>query len=97
MLEMFLASLEESLGLLVRPPLAPIARMGIIQAEVDDLMRDAVEHCVEPSNAGAPLPEVDTSETAVRCLTCGGTRWTRDNPNFLFCANCLRAHPDNPF
>ncbi len=34
MLELFLSSLEDQLGLIVNPPLAPIARMGIISEEI---------------------------------------------------------------
>lgn len=34
MLELFLSSLEDQLGLIVDPPLAPIARMGIISEEI---------------------------------------------------------------
>ena len=34
MFELFLSSLEDQLGLIVNPPLAPIARMGIISQEI---------------------------------------------------------------
>ena len=34
MLELFLSALEDQLGLIVDPPLAPIARMGIISQEI---------------------------------------------------------------
>lgn len=34
MLELFLSSLEDQLGLIVNPPLAPIARMSIISEEI---------------------------------------------------------------
>ena len=34
MLELFLSSLEDQLGLIVNPPLAPVARMGIISEEI---------------------------------------------------------------
>ena len=34
MLELFLTSLEEQLGLIINPPLAPIARMNIISLEL---------------------------------------------------------------
>ncbi len=37
MLELFLAALEDQLGLLVNPPLAPIARMNIISLEITRL------------------------------------------------------------
>ena len=37
MLELFITALEDQLGLLVRPPLAPIARMNIISLEITRL------------------------------------------------------------
>jgi len=41
LLELFLAALEDQLGLLVNPPLAPIARMNIISLEITSLTRAA--------------------------------------------------------
>jgi len=44
MLELFIAALEDELGLLVRPPLAPVARMEIIMNEVSKLTHAAELH-----------------------------------------------------
>ena len=41
MLELFLTALEDQLGLLVNPPLAPIARMNVISLEITRLTRFA--------------------------------------------------------
>jgi hypothetical protein len=38
---MFLSALEDQLGLIVAPPLAPVARMSIIEKEIDKLTRAA--------------------------------------------------------
>lgn len=69
MLELFLRSVEDALGLLVSPPLAPIVRMDIVIKEIDQLKRDAVEHCVEPTGAGLTVTENDTSGSGPAC-TC---------------------------
>ena len=64
MLELFLAALEDQLGLLVNPPLAPIARMNIISLEItrltraDELLRAPVQSeqngAVEIDHTGIP-------------------------------------------
>ncbi len=55
MLELFLSALEDQLGLIVDPPLAPIARMGIISQEITRItssgltkrVPDGAEVCAE--------------------------------------------------
>ncbi len=51
MFELFLSALEDQLGLIVDPPLAPIARMGIISQEITrvtsrGLTKRAADECL---------------------------------------------------
>lgn len=78
MLELFLAALEDQLGLLVNPPLAPIARMNVISLEITRLTRVA-EQRDAPVHAEQKCPRCegvgyyyDYIGKRV-CLLCNGT------------------------
>ena len=59
MLQMFLSSLEEQLGLIVDPPLAPVVRMNIITEEID-MQKRACEQADAPElgTLGATVEEI---------------------------------------
>ena len=65
MLQMFLSSLEEQLGLIVDPPLAPVVRMNIITEEIDMLAR-AAQLPLEPTKSIHTASPQDEE----KCLFC---------------------------
>ena len=73
MLELFLAALEDQLGLLVNPPLAPIARMNIISLEITRLTRQPEQR--NDAETGIPDAELcDCGEPFPKngeCRFCG--------------------------
>lgn len=74
MFELFLSSLEDQLGLIVDPPLAPIARMGIISQEITRITERgltplAADVCPACRGDGLSLPVIGS----VPCSYCNGT------------------------
>ena len=73
MLELFLAALEDQLGLLVNPPLAPIARMNVISLEITRLIR-AAELPLErntPIQAACKHDDIRRLGGVLYCKNCG--------------------------
>lgn len=75
MLELFLSALEEQLGLLVSPPLAPIARMNIISLEITRLTH------ADKLPPAPVLPEQ-------KCTLCKGSGWLRFQLGYGKCYHC---------
>lgn len=75
MLELFLSSLEDQLGLIVNPPLAPIARMGIISEEItritsSGLTKRAPDVCPVCTGKGQ---FTNFQGLLIKCSSCNGT------------------------
>ena len=68
MLELFLSALEDQLGLIVDPPLAPITRMGIISQEITRITSSGL------TKRASDVLEVCDNFTKARdgkCFNCG--------------------------
>lgn len=66
MLELFLSSLEDQLGLIVNPPLAPIARMGIISEEITRITSGGLTP-LAPDAACTCAADGDLLKTDIAC------------------------------
>jgi hypothetical protein len=79
MLQMFLCALEDQLGIIVAPPLAPVARMSIIEKEIELQLR-----------AAQLLRAADKDDTTEACpyYTHNYFKWMHSN--FKYCPICGR-------
>lgn len=69
MLELFLSSLEDQLGLIVNPPLAPIARMGIISEEITRITSSGLTP--RALDVATVCPNCGYQVSALICTKCG--------------------------
>ena len=82
MFELFLSSLEDQLGLIVNPPLAPVARMGIISQKITRITSSGLTKRAADGDTG--LPEYGATShcevCAKRIVFCGDNVWLHCEP-----------------